>query len=204
MVAAIYSMYLISQISANYSKVIQSSAQCKDWSRYSLSCMNSHCHSPATNFFMVPSTLVFEPLTIIKVSIHCRKDEKHHYLQFSNGWSAEIWDTCSLMKIGWKDLKELIFLVVYCIQNWRTINLWRTREKSIHCKSMSFPFRKGVQYSERAEKAFKSCFSFSLYHGDLLTVWSTGMNFSETSLNWNEVCILLEVPSLAIKSCTGL
>lgn len=137
-VANTCSMYLISQISANYSKVIQASAQCKDW--YSLSCMNSHCHPPATNFFVAPSTTGYP--TIIKVTIHCRKAEKHHYLQISNGWDAGVWDSCSLMKIVWVDLKELIFSVVCCIQSWRGINFWRNGKKSTHCKSMSFPFRK--------------------------------------------------------------
>lgn len=96
--------------------------------------------STSYQFFVAPSTIAYP--TIVKVTIHCRKAEKRHYLQISNGWDAAVWDSCSLMKIVWVDLKEIIFSVVCCIQSWRGINFWRTGKKSTHCKSVSFPFRK--------------------------------------------------------------
>lgn len=137
---------------SDFSQLQQSnSAQWKDWSKYSLRYVNSCCYPQATKFFVASNSLEFEHCTVIKVSIHCRKLQKHHCLQFSNGWGADIWYTHSLMRIAWEGLKELIFFV-YCIQRWRDINLWTTGSKSIYCKSVSFPFKeRGAIFRESRE-----------------------------------------------------
>lgn len=139
--------------------------------------------STSYHLFATSNTLTFEHPTITKVSIDCRKAEEYHYLWFCNGWGVEFWDTCSVMRIGWEALKEHIFSVVYCIQSWRDINISRTGKNICTAKACPSPSGRVVQYSERAEEAFKVYSSFSLYHGDNATVWIF-LRFTEVEMRY--------------------